>query len=342
MKTRIIIILFVLSFITIPAFGQIALEWGLLPQADGDDLLVPFDKSNVTANDFKISIGLPLIYSTTENNNAQDPSFVLLGNVFYGNKHLEVNNWPYYTLDSEQNYTLNLTNTYDHLVSFGGSIIAIKKLSEKWSLLGIGGFTYAGINPDKYRTEDMGLAGGFSGIRKWNKKWSFGLGLLYSRLTGADAVLPMIIIERETEKSTLAVTLPSEFKYWYHQNKKISFGLTAQLEGDMYDYTGLKVNQYDESGNLESTDNKVGLAYSSLTLGPAIKLSSSFGVALVIRAGIAMTRRYQYWLPKEKEMLRYGANPDYEMLTGHDYSGEEIDFPMKKTGFIKVTVGIGL
>ena len=341
MKARIMIVLLTLLFLTIPTFGQIALEWGLLPQTEGKDLSVPFDQTKVTANDFKINLGVPVVLSTVDNGTENEPSLVLINNIFYGNKHLEVNNWPFYSLDEQQNYKLNFMGSYDHLVSFGYSAMLMKRVSAKWSLLGMGGFTYAGVSPDEYKTKDIGFNGGFAALRKLKSNWSWGIGLYYSRLTGADAILPLIIIEKETEKSTISITLPSDINYWYHLNKKLSLGLLAQLEGDLYTFSETS-NQYDENGQLVSTDNKVGLAYSALTLGPAFKFSLSNGIALIVRTGMSLARRYQYWVPDENQPLRYNASPYYLSLTGHDFSGEEIDFPMKKTAFIKLTLGFGI
>ena len=57
---------------------------------------------------------------------------------------------------------------------------------------------------------------------------------------------------------------------------------------------------------------------------------------------MAVGRRYEYWLPEKEDILRYSANPDYLNLTGHDYSGEEVKFPIKNAGFIKIAFGFGM
>lgn len=171
-------------FFLIPAFGQIALEWGLLPKADGDDLNVPFDKTNVTANDLKIGVGLPIVLSTTEINGEKEPSFLLINCLSFGYKIPKVNIWPEYTKDNDGNYDLNLENTDDHLISSGYTVMLLKSFSTKWSVLGIGGFTYAEINPDDIKTESMGIIGGLATMYTWKSKWSLDIGAIYSRVTG--------------------------------------------------------------------------------------------------------------------------------------------------------------
>ena len=104
-------------------------------------------------------------------------------------------------------------------------------------------------------------------------------------------------------------------------------GLLAQLQGGMYTFVGERVDRYDSSGQFVSSGNKVGLAYSSFTLGPALKAPLGKGIAAVVRVDVAMSRRYEYWRMEEQEALRYGAHPDYVSLTGHDYSGERIESP---------------
>ena len=150
------------------------------------------------------------------------------------------------------------------------------------------------------------------------------------------------MIQRETKQSILDISLPNEINYWYHFNQKTSWGLLSQLEGDMYSFIGEKVNQYDKNGQLVSSDNRIGLAYSSVTFGPAVKVSLLKGVSVIMRTGVALSRRYQYWLPEEQEMLRYKDHPAYINLTGHDYSGEEVDFPIKNSGFFKVSMLFGV
>ena len=342
MRIRITSILLVLSFIAIPVFGQISLEWEMLPQTDGDDLTVPFDKTNVKVHDFRINLGLPIVLSTTEIDGEQTPSLVLSNSLFYSNKHLDVNNWGVYSLNAAQQYDLELKDTYDRLISFGYSATLLKTISPKWSVLGIGGFTYAAINPDKFKMENMGIVAGLAGLHSWNSGWTVGFGLYYGRLTGADQLLPILIVQWETEQNTLDITLPSGITYWHKFNQKVSVGLLAELTGDMYSDVGQKIDQYDKAGQLESDGNNIGLAYSSVTFGPAAKISLMEGVAVILRTGIAFARRYQYWIPEKQEVLRYQASPDYVNLTGHDYSGENVEFPIKSSGFIKITFGLGI
>ena len=57
---------------------------------------------------------------------------------------------------------------------------------------------------------------------------------------------------------------------------------------------------------------------------------------------MAFARRYQYWIPDEEEVWRYPEDSDYLLLTGHDYSGEKVEFPMKSNAFVKITFGLGI
>lgn len=328
-------------FLSIPAFGQIALEWEMLPESDGNNLNYPFDNTSVTTNDYKISVGIPIILASTKVDTTEVPILVLSNGLFYSNRHLVVKNWPEYTVDG-QNTLLNLKQTYDHLVSFGYSATLTKTLNKRWSLMGIAGFSYAAISPDKYRIKDLGFNGGIAGIRKWESGWMFGFGLYYGRLTGVDALLPLILVQRKTEHTILNITLPSDMSFWYIFNNKLYLGLIAQLNGDMYSYVGIKVDQYDKNGQLKSTDNNIGLAYSAITIGPAVKISIINGVSVILRAGMAFARRYQYWIPDEEEVWRYPEDSDYLSLTGYDYSGEKVEFPMKSNTFIKITFGLGI
>ena len=344
MTTRIMVVLFVASLFSTPVLGQVAVEWGLLSKAEGDNLEHPYDKTNVTAKDYKVILGLPIPITVEETDGDEEVTFLISNSLFYSYKDLEVNNWPTYTRDSVGEYHLNLETTHDRLISFGYSATLMKKINDRWSGLAIAGFTYAGINPDEIKTEDTGIQCALGAMYswKWEAKWSLGSGGYYSRLTGEDELLPLIIVKRETEDSVLDITIPSKINYMYKLDNTVSLGFSALLEGDMYSYVGAKVNQYDEDGNLVSTDNKIALAYSSLTIGPAVKVTLFETGALLIRSGISTFRRYQYWLPERKEVWRYPASADYVALTGHDYSGEPVEFPMKRTWFIKATLGIGI
>ena len=110
----------------------------------------------------------------------------------------------------------------------------------------------------------------------------------------------------------------------------------------MYSFVGVKVDQYDKDGQLKSTGNNIGLAYSAVTIGPALKVSVVEGVSIIARVGLAFARRYQYWIADEEEVQRYNANPQWVPLTGHDYSGEKVEFPMKSNAFFKITLGLGI
>jgi hypothetical protein len=181
---------------------------------------------------------------------------VLSNALFYSNKHLIVENWPEYEL-SGQDTVLNLKDTYDHLVSFGFTATLTKTLSKHWSIMGIVGFTYAAVNPDKYRLKDIGINGGLAGMKKWDSGWTLGFGLYYGRLTGMDALVPIIIVQKKTEHTMLNISLPRAMSYWYIFNKKIYLGLVTEINGDMYSYVGVKVDQYDKNGELKSSDNNI-------------------------------------------------------------------------------------
>jgi hypothetical protein len=73
-----------------------------------------------------------------------------------------------------------------------------------------------------------------------------------------------------------------------------------------------------------------------------LKYSVVDGVSVIARAGLTFARRYQYWIPDEEEVWRYNDNPRYVPLTGHDYSGEKVEFPMKSNIFFKITLGLGI
>jgi opacity protein-like surface antigen len=333
-------IIFVLLFLLFtPALSQIAIEWEMLPASDGDNLTYPFDKTSVATNDYKISLGIPLVLASKKEDTTKVPTLVLSNALFYSNKHLIVEKWPNY-----QDSVFNLKNTYDHLVSFGYSATLTKTLNKYWSILGIAGFTYAGFSPDKYRLKDIGINGGIAGVKKWDSGWTLGFGLYYGRLTGVDALMPIIIVQKKTEHTILNISLPSAMSYWYIFNNKINFGLTAEINGDMYIEPGAKVAQYDKNGQLKSTKNNIGLAYSAVTIGPALKYSIMDGVSIIARTGLSFARRYQYWIPDDEEVQRWPdiGDPSWMDLTGHDYSGEKIEFPMKSNFFFKLTVGVGI
>jgi len=325
-----------------PAFTQIAVEWELLPETSGDNLDVPYDRTEVKARDYRLAVGLPMVLSTSEVDGEEAPVMILTHSAFYSRKYLDVANWPEYSLDSDGDFRLELSESSDKLISFGYTASLAKTFSPRWSALGIAGFTYAGVEPDKYRVGDMGLATGVAAMHSWTSGWTLGLGLYYSRLTGSSMLLPLVLVQHQTERSALSITVPGDIAYWYHPNPRASVGLLAQLQGDMYTFVGQRVNQYDRGGQLESTDNKVGLAYSSLTLGPAVRVPLGQGFAAVVRCGVAMARRYQYWLMDEQEALRYAAHPDYVPLTGRDYSGDKVEFPIDTSAFLKVSLGLGL
>jgi len=341
MKFKVVLIVCLIVFMTLPSIGQITAEWEMLPKSDGEDLNVPYDKTEITVNDFKISIGLPVILRYREIDANKVPTLILGNSLSYSSKHLNVNNWPSYSIDQQQNWQINLINEYDHLMSFGYTGTLTKIISAKWSLTGIAGFTYAAIDPKVYRMQDLGYLGGFEATHQWESGWSMGFGFFYGRLTGQAQLLPLIVLRKQTRRSTLDINVPSQIGYWYHINQKVSLGFQAQLGGDTYNFIGVKADQYDENGQFLSSGNEIGLAYSAVTLGPELQVLFARNITLTVRTGLVASRRYQYWVSERNEVLRYQESADFEALTGHNYSGEAVEFPMKSTGYIKISVGFG-
>ena len=99
MTFKIIVILMIVFFLSIPVFVQIALEWEMLPESDRDNLNYPFDNTSVTTNDYKRNVGVLIVFASTKVDTAKVPTLVLSNSLFYSNRHLVVKNWPEYTID---------------------------------------------------------------------------------------------------------------------------------------------------------------------------------------------------------------------------------------------------
>ena len=175
---------------------------------------------------------------------------------------------------------------------------------------------------------DLALRGGAQIDYTTGSGWVVGAGVLYSQLTGVSALFPILHLESPAARGgwRLSVLTPRASLWYRPHNTAVDFGFMAELDGSEYHLLDRKATLYDRQGRVVDESTDVTLAYSTLMVGPVIRLAEARGVSAFLQAGMALRRRYDFRSLDQGKTLVMPPTA----ATG---AGEKLDFELERATF---------
>jgi hypothetical protein len=148
---------------------------------------------------------------------------VLLNNLSYGLVQATTYNSPLFVA----------TETQKNLHSFSLSMTLVQKLGKKWSIIAALTPTLASDFEEKLSDDDLLLQGTLLASKKLNDKWTLGGGAIYTTQLGDPRFLPAVQLRYLHNKHFIKVLLPSFVNYLYtiDNNEKWRLGFRLATNG---------------------------------------------------------------------------------------------------------------
>ena len=102
----------------------------------------------------------------------------------------------------------------------------------------------------------------------------------------------------------------------------------AELDGSEYHLLDRKATLYDRQGRVVDESTDVTLAYSTLMVGPVIRLAEARGVSAFLQVGMALRRRYDFRSLDQGKTLVVPP-------TAAIGAGEKLDFELERGTFVQ-------
>ncbi|MFW9998175.1 MAG: DUF6268 family outer membrane beta-barrel protein, partial [Candidatus Odinarchaeota archaeon] len=271
---------------------------------------------------FNFKASYPLVLSILEMNGQKIPTKMLFNSIAYQNSQNKFRDLPY------ESKHLNTEN----FESIGYMGVYIQMLSMKWTLFSMLGTTLAVDEFVDAEISDLTYQGALGLDRRLDSGWTIGLGVVVAQVTGQTEILPLLHINKESEKMSFEF-LGLEGSYWYKINKNMRLGLLFEVSGSQYNFASINNNKnktnpfHDKNGNIINDDVDIALAHSQVTAGPAMVISLSKHFNTELKGGIVTGRRFEFFKLGDDKTLRWGEG-DGPSVPAEAY-GKKQDFHLK-------------
>jgi hypothetical protein len=222
-----------------------------------------------------------------------------------------------FLIESRNVEEIIFTQQDEDLVSLGARLAYVRRLSSRWSLTGFAGAKLAVEDLAAAQFEDLTYQGGLRFDRRPRENFAWGIGAMYTQITGSDLVLPLLHLDWRGAADRLRVGLsaPPELLAWraslrYAPSPGWSVGVASELVGDEYQVNSVTKPLLDASGNVVSEGVRVSLAYAEVIVGPELVLRPGPTFELGFLAGVSTARRFEFIAPEEGGTLRFNV-PGY-------------------------------
>ena len=275
----------------------------------------------------------PLVLGWTGSDSQQLPTRQLLNRFTFRKENIEVDeDTPITSFQPAMRAAgaRELAFKTENFIRLGYEAVYLQRLSSRWQFTGIGGTQLSVNDLDGAGLGDLAFRAGVLLDYSTRSGWTLGLGALYAQLTGENAIVPLVHLEKANRGQTwkLELRVP-RVSLWYHpRNSAVEYGLLGELDGSEYRLLDRKATLYDRRGQIVEEDADVSLAYSVFTLGPAAKLTEAQGISAFLQLGMAASRRYDFRAPDENETLAIPADAPLG-------AGEKLDFKLKRAAFVQ-------
>ncbi|PSL43821.1 hypothetical protein CLV51_107132 [Chitinophaga niastensis] len=220
----------------------------------------------------------------------------------------KVRNW---TLAASGSYTKLTNENYDHQIfpsELLGTQLALqhyRSLHNRWSMVGllsVGLFT----DMEKIDGEDIFVNGGVLFVKQHNRRFSYGIGAMFTNSFGTPMLLPAFFIRWQTDnKFRIDINFPEKISVASSLSKQTDLALAFRLRGSAYDVE-------------KHPDNKRLMGYSEMSLGLENTWHLNKHLDFVAAGGSILYSGATFQEKKLSEM--FGEKPLHRFATNYFFS----------------------
>lgn len=214
---------------------------------------------------------------------------VFIHRMGYSNLRVELNG-------SSSNVTLDGSN-YFHTIFYNFSMV--QTLNPKWRLLVNVTPTLASDFTESLNDDDLLFQASALAMNTKRKNFKYGLGVAYTTRFGRQLIMPLGMIQYNTEKIFLDILLPNKLSVIFNQNKVFQFGFEAGLNGGLF-------NNNSDVEIISTNIDEAG--YSRLNVGPTIAFKLKKAIKINLTGGMAVGRRLDFIDTAEETIDKTPAN----------------------------------
>lgn len=273
----------------------------------------------------------PLVLSWKKQRGQRVPARILTSNFTFRKENIEAETeQDIAAFGLEDAASKRVVFSTENFIRVGWKGVYVERFAVGWSLSGIGGGLLSVNDLDRAGPGELALQAGLMLDHSTASGWTLGLGALYNQLTGENAFLPLMHLEKASRSGTLRLALQvPRVALWYRPGQAaVEYGLMGELDGSQYRLLDLEATLYDRQGRVAGEKTDVSLAYSLFKFGPALKLAEVDGLAAFLQLGYAAARRYEFRATDENKTLV--LPPDAPVG-----AGEELDFGVRSSLFVR-------
>ena len=218
----------------------------------------------------------------------------------------------------------------ENFLRLGYDAVLSRRLSSSWTLKGMGGTVLSVDEVADATPGDVWFRGGAQLDHTTRSGWTMGLGLLYSQLTGHSAFLPVVNLQSPASSAgwRLQVLTPNASLWYRFRNTAVEWGVMAEIDGTEYRLLDRRAVLYDSQGEIIDPKTDVSLAYSVVTVGPAVRLVEAQSVSAFFQLGMTMRRHYRFRSLDQSQTL---VLPPGATIG----AGEKLDFELERSTFVQ-------
>lgn len=236
------------------------------------------------------------------------------GAVFNLGSHVDtatgkVRNW---TLEASGSYTKMQHQDYDNRIfpeELLGTQLALqhfRSIGNRWgmvSMLSVGLFT----DMEKINSKDIFINGGVLFVKQHNRRFSYGIGAMFTNTFGTPMLLPALLVKWQTEsRFRIDVNFPEKISVSHRLNKQTDLALAFRMRGSSYDVEN-------------APDKKRLMGYSELSVGLENTWRLSRHIDFVASGGSILYSGVAFREKSLSEM--FSDKPLHRLATNYFFSG---------------------
>ena len=217
-----------------------------------------------------------------------------------------------WSLAASGSYTKFINEDYEHsilpeeLLGTQLALLHYRSLHNRWgmmSILSVGLFS----DMEKIDKEDIFINGGVLFIKQHNRRFSYGIGAMFTNTFGTPMLLPAFLIKWQTDsKFRIDINFPEKLSVSSKLNKQTDLALAFRMQGSSYDV---------ENG----PDKKRLMGYSQMSIGLENTWHLTKHIDFVATGGSILYSGFTFQNKKLSEM--FSEKPMHRMATNYFFSG---------------------
>jgi len=245
-----------------------------------------------------------------------------------------------FLVDSKQLEETIFTMEEEDFVALGARLEFVQRLSSRWHWTGFGGLELAVDDLGQAQPEDLTYQGGMLFVQRTYPELEWGVGAMFSQITGSDFVLPLVHLDWRpaAERVRVRLVVPPDLRAsrasvsYSMLEGQFTAGVVGEFAGDEYHFTSTEQDLLDAQGNVVAADVSTALAFAEVIVGPEFVVRTGSGLELGFLVGASTGRRFEFRAPDEDATLR---------IPGESGSFPEADFELQSIFTLKLTAAYG-